>query len=61
MFLFPFLGFWLRFIFVYFFNWKKMDQVSRENKELEKYKNVKVGAIGFVLITAGFILYQISI
>jgi len=58
---FPLLGFWLRFIFVYRFNWKKMDKEIRENEDVENYKNVVAGAIGTgVLLLAIILGYELS-
>jgi hypothetical protein len=55
--LFPFLGFWLRLVFVYKFNFKKMDKAIKKNENLEKSKDVKFGAIGFGVIFTLIILY----
>lgn len=57
MFLFPFIGLWVRFIFVYKLNWKKMRIAYRENKDAESYKNLKAGVIGFVVIVILFALF----
>ena len=58
MFLFPFLGLWLRFIFIYRCNWKAFDKAYQKNKEEQRAINVKVGAIGFVVIILLVVLYQ---
>ena len=57
MFLLPFLGLWLRFIFVYRFNWKKMDRAYRDNEQKEKDRDVLAVVIGFVGVVY-FIIYQ---
>lgn len=58
MFLFPFLGLWLRFIFIYKLNWKKMSHAYDTNRKKENDKDVIAGIIGFVGIVVFFIIYQ---
>ncbi|MGS2738740.1 hypothetical protein [Sinomicrobium sp. M5D2P17] len=59
MFLLPFLGFWLRFVFVFRLNWKNMENIRDKNKNIQKRKDVKAGAMGFILILLILIFYQI--
>ncbi|MGS2764558.1 hypothetical protein [Sinomicrobium sp. M5D2P9] len=59
MFLLPFLGFWLRFVFVFRLNWKNMESIRGKNENIQKSKDVKAGAMGFILILSTLILYQI--
>jgi len=55
--LFSFLGFWLRLIFIYRFNFDKMNKAIKKDQDAEKYKDVKFGAIGFFIILGIIILY----
>ncbi len=55
--LFPFLGFWLRLIFIYRFNFEKMNNAIKKDQDAEKSKDVKFGAIGFFIIFGIIILY----
>lgn len=59
MFFLPFLGLWLRFIFVYRFNWKKADKAYRADKNSEKDKDLTYGIVGFILIIAIILFYQL--
>ena len=52
-------GLWLRFIFVYRFNWKKADKAYRADKNSELEKDLTYGKIGFILIIALIFLYQL--
>jgi hypothetical protein len=55
--LFPFLGFWLRLIFIYRFNIEKMNKAIKKDQDTEKSKDVKFGAIGFFIILGIIMLY----
>ena len=57
--LFPFLGFWLRLIFIYRFNFEKMNNAIKKDQDVEKSKDVKFGAIGFFIII-GIIIFYIN-
>jgi hypothetical protein len=55
--LFPFLGFWLRLIFIYRFNIEKMNKAIKKDQDTEKSKDVKFGAIGLFIILGIIMLY----